>query len=237
MTSPFSGKPAGGQRGSAPAGRSKAFWATIVGSAVVIIAGAVIGIVALRGSSTPTGEPVTFPKDVTTAVPTPATGPRPAPLARSVPVQIRIPAIAVNAPVTELGLDADGAIQVPPLNQHNLAGWYEYGPTPGQQGPAVIVGHVDSYTGPSVFYRLKDLRKGERIYVTLADGQRPAFIVDGLQEASKDQFPTSAVYGSLPYQGLRLITCGGPFDTGTGHYLDNVIVYAHRTGSGTASSA
>jgi sortase (surface protein transpeptidase) len=101
----------------------------------------------------------------------------------------------------------------------------------------VILGHVDSFTEPSVFYKLKDLRKGDTIYVTLADGQRPAFTVYGIQEAAKDRFPTSAVYGQVAYQGLRLITCGGPFDTASGHYLDNIIVYAHRAGTSGAWSA
>jgi sortase (surface protein transpeptidase) len=236
MTYRFPRRPAGGRRVRTPAGRPTGFWASVVGAAILVIAGAAISMVALRGSSVRSGEPVRLPKDVTTAIPPSAAAPRSAPLVRSAPVRIRIPAIAVNAPVTALGLNADGTIQVPPLDQHNLTGWYKYGPTPGQQGPAVIIGHVDSYTGPSVFYQLENLRKGQVIYVTLADGQRPAFTVDGVQVATKVQFPTSAVYGSVPYQGLRLITCGGPFDTASGHYLDNIIVYARRAGSAAASS-
>jgi LPXTG-site transpeptidase (sortase) family protein len=148
-------------------------------------------------------------------------------LARSVPVHLRIPAIGVNAPVTELGLNANGTVQVPPLQDHNLAGWYKYGPTPGQRGPSVILGHVDSVTGISVFFRLKDLRKGDKIYVTLADGKTAEFVVDGLQKVAKTAFPTKAVYGKISYPGLRLITCGGAFDPATGHYQDNIIVYAH----------
>ena len=243
MTSPMPGRPADGRRTGPSAGRPVSFWATIASTAILVIAGAAISIVALRGSSAPAGAgaDAALPKGVSTAVPAPTadprSGPRAAPLARSAPVHIRIPAIAVNAPVIGLGLNADGTIQVPPLANHNLTGWYKYGPTPGQQGPAVIVGHVDSLTGPSVFYELKDLRKGDTIYVTLADGQRPAFTVDWVQEAAKDSFPTSAVYGKVTYQGLRLITCGGPFDTASGHYLDNIIVYAHRAGTGGAPSA
>jgi sortase (surface protein transpeptidase) len=236
MTSHMSGRPADGQRTGASAGRPVKFWATIVGAAILVIAGAAISIVALRGSSAPAADG-SLPKGVSTVPASPHSGSRAAPLARSVPVHILIPAIAVNAPVIGLGLNADGTIQVPPLTEHNVTGWYRYGPTPGQQGPAVILGHVDSLTGPSVFYKLEDLRKGETVYVTLADGQRPAFIIDGVQEAAKDRFPTSAVYGQVEYQGLRLITCGGPFDTASGHYLDNVIVYAHRAGTGGASSA
>ena len=149
------------------------------------------------------------------------------PLARSVPVLIRIPAIGVSAPVMQLGQDADGTVQVPPLTDHNVTGWYRYGPAPGQRGSAVILGHVDSLTGVSVFYYLKDLHADDKVYVTLADGKVAVFAVDGVQKVAKDAFPTAAVYGKSGSPSLRLITCGGPFDQATGHYLDNVIVYAH----------
>ena len=167
------------------------------------------------------------PASVTTAVPVQRHDPRVRALARSAPVRIRIPAIGVSAPVMRLGQNADGTVQVPPLGDHNLAGWYAYGPAPGQRGAAVILGHVDSLTGISVFYYLKDLHAGDRVYVTLADGQVAAFAVDGEQKVSKDDFPTASVYGESSYPGLRLITCGGPFDRTTGHYLENLIVYAH----------
>ena len=127
----------------------------------------------------------------------------------------------------ELGLNADKTIQVPPLANLNLAGWYKYGPTPGQEGPAVIVGHIDSTAGAAVFYKIRYLTRGERIYVTLDNGYVTVFAVDGLQQVPKTAFPTASVYGKLPYAGLRLITCGGVFDPATGHYLSNVIVYAH----------
>ena len=146
---------------------------------------------------------------------------------RSIPVRLRIPAIGVNAPVTEVGLNSNDTVQVPPLDNHNLAGWYKYGPAPGQKGPSVILGHVDSVTGASVFFDLKDLRKGDKIYVKLTDGKTATFVVDGLQRVSKTAFPTKDVYGTLGYAGLRLITCGGAFDATTGHYEDNIIVYAH----------
>jgi len=127
----------------------------------------------------------------------------------------------------QLGLNSDRTIQVPPLANHNLAGWYKYGATPGQEGAAVIVGHIDSTTGASVFFNLRNLRKGDRVYVTLADKQAAVFAVDGLQQVPKTAFPTASVYGQLPYAGLRLVTCGGVFDPSTGHYLSDVIVYAH----------
>jgi LPXTG-site transpeptidase (sortase) family protein len=127
----------------------------------------------------------------------------------------------------EVGQNADGTVQVPPLDEHNLTGWYRYGPAPGQRGPAVILGHVDSLTGISVFYYLKDLRAGDRVYVTLADGKVATFAVDGVQKVAKDAFPTASIYGKADYPSLRLVTCGGPFDKATGHYVDNIIVYAH----------
>ena len=168
-----------------------------------------------------------IPPSITTVAPRLASDPRAKPLARSAPVQIRIPGIGVNAPVMKVGRDADGTVQVPPLEEHNLTGWYEYGPAPGQRGPAVILGHVDSTTGISVFYYLKNMHVGDNVYVTLADGKVAAFAVDGLQRVAKDAFPTASVYGKSGYPSLRLITCGGPFDKATGHYVDNVIVYAH----------
>jgi LPXTG-site transpeptidase (sortase) family protein len=168
-----------------------------------------------------------IPPSITTAAPKLASDPRAKPLARSAPVKIRIPRIEVNAPVMKLGRDADGTVQVPPLVAHNLTGWYRYGPSPGQRGPAVILGHVDSATGISVFYYLKNLHAGDTVLVTLADGKVAAFAVDGLQRVAKDAFPTASVYGKAGYPSLRLITCGGPFDQATGHYTDNIIVYAH----------
>lgn len=168
-----------------------------------------------------------IPATVKTSVPRLTSDPQVRPLKRSVPVRIRIPAIGVNAPVMEVGLNPDGTVQVPPLADHNLTGWYKYGPTPGQRGASVILGHVDSVTGLSAFFKLKNLRKGDRIYVRLADGRTAVFVVDGLQRTAKTSFPTAAVYGRVRYPGLRLITCGGPFDLATGHYEDNIIVYAH----------
>lgn len=172
-----------------------------------------------------------IPPSITTVAPRLASDPKARPLARSAPVKIRIPRIGVNAPVMKLGRDADGTVQVPPLAEHNLTGWYRYGPSPGQRGPAVILGHVDSTTGISVFYYLRNLHAGDTVSVTLADGKVAAFAVDGLQRVAKDAFPTASVYGKAGYPSLRLITCGGPFDQATGHYTDNVIVYAHLIGS------
>jgi LPXTG-site transpeptidase (sortase) family protein len=197
-------------------------------AAVVLCAGgaSVAAFGLLDGTPADAGATVT-PASVTTAAPKLSHDPAAQVLARSVPVSIRIPEISVSAPVMKVGKNADGSVQVPPLGDHNLTGWYQYGPTPGQRGAAVILGHVDSTTGISVFYYLKDLRAGNKVYVTLADGKLATFDVDGVQKVAKDAFPTASVYGKANYPSLRMITCGGPFDAATGHYLYNIIVYAH----------
>lgn len=139
------------------------------------------------------------------------------------PIAVRIPAIGVVSELDRLGLDAQGAIEVPPWN---LAGWYADGPKPGQDGPAVILGHVDSPYGAAVFARLAELAPGDEVLVDRADGTTVRFAVERLERHPKDAFPTDAVYGNDLRPGLRLITCGGSFDRSTGHYRDNVIVFA-----------
>ncbi len=208
----------------APTGR-KALGVALA-AAVLCAAGVSVAVFGLIGTPADAGATFT-PASVTTAPPRLTRDVRAKPLARSVPVSIRIPAIGVSAPVMKVGQDADGTVQVPPLEIHNLTGWYEYGPTPGQRGASVILGHVDSLTGISVFYYLKDLKAGDKIYVTLAGGKTAPFAVDGVQKVAKDAFPTASVYGKADYPSLRLITCGGTFDQTTGHYLYNIIVYAH----------
>ena len=107
-----------------------------------------------------------------------------------------------------------------------MAGWYTGSPRPGAVGSSVIAGHVDSVRGPAVFYRLGTLRPGERVYVSRADGTMADFSVSRVQTYAKDAFPTAEVYGPAPDPELRLITCGGTFDSTTGHYLSNVVAYA-----------
>ncbi len=142
---------------------------------------------------------------------------------RSRPLHITIPKIGVSANLTELGLNKDRSVQVP--TQWAVPGWYKYGPTPGQEGSAVILGHVDSYQGPAVFYRLADLRLGNLVYVKEADGKTLHFAVIGLREYSKKTFPDKLVYGPRKYAALQLVTCGGVFDPQTGHYLSNIVVF------------
>jgi sortase (surface protein transpeptidase) len=141
---------------------------------------------------------------------------------------LRIPAIHVSAKIVNEGLDADGALQVPPLTYAGVheAGWYDLGPAPGQVGSAIIVGHVDSYQAAGVFYDLGSLAPGNLVEVTLANGETVHFTVTSVHEYSKARFPASEVYGPEPYPALRLITCGGAFDAATGHYLSNIVAYA-----------
>jgi sortase (surface protein transpeptidase) len=211
--------------------RRPSFKLPLAGALLLVIAGAAVFVYGMNGGGrVPSPGATLIPGSVSTAQPTPV-GDTATALARSSPVRIQIPTLKVSAPVMELGKNRDGTIQVPPLNEHNLTGWYRYGPTPGQRGSSVILGHVDSYKGISVFFYVKTLRKGDPIAVTLSDGAVADFTVDGVQKVSKGTFPTQAIYGHLRYPGLRLITCGGPFDYKTRNYLDNIIVYAHLTAS------
>jgi hypothetical protein len=140
------------------------------------------------------------------------------------PVRIEIPAIGVDAPIVRLGLNPDRTLQVP--TNFADAGWWSGGARPGDPGPAVIAGHVDSKTGPAVFFRIRDLRPRDTIFVDRRDGSRARFTVLGSEQYPKSHFPTARVYGRTAGPTLRLITCSGTFDQATGHYLDNTVVFA-----------
>jgi len=140
------------------------------------------------------------------------------------PVRLRIPAAGIDTALQPLGRNPDGTIAVP--TDPDVAGWYAEGPRPGQQGPAVILGHVDSTHGPAVFYDLARLPRGAAVHVDLADGRGASFRVTGLTQVSKTRFPTDSVYLPTLQPSLRLVTCGGTFDRAVRHYRDNVIVYA-----------
>jgi LPXTG-site transpeptidase (sortase) family protein len=150
----------------------------------------------------------------------------PAPGAAQVaePVSLVIPSIGVTSALVHLGLTSSGALQVPPTT--SVAGWYTGSPRPGSIGSAVIAGHIDSVTGPGIFFRLSQLQRGDRVYVKRADGTLAVFEVTEVQMYAKDAFPTAAVYGAVPDPELRLITCGGTFDYTTRSYLSNTVVYA-----------
>lgn len=168
--------------------------------------------------------------DPNAAAPVPSLPPAPA-MQPSTPKRLIIPKLGVNAPIGSVGLDRRGAIQVPPADNHNLVGWYRYGPTAGQAGPAVMLGHKDTRTRSAVFSRLHELRHGDTIEVVRMDGTVAVFTVGGIEQAGKDVFPTHRVYGDAATAELRLITCGGVYNRTTGHYTDNIIVYATMTSS------
>jgi hypothetical protein len=147
----------------------------------------------------------------------------------SQPVRLRVPRIDVDTGLMSLGLTAKRELEVPPLSKADTASWYHRSPLPGDVGPAIVAGHIDSQTGPAVFFRLRELRRGDRVLVDRSDGRRATFTVDHVDEVAKDEFPTRRVYGATPRPELRLITCGGDFDAAAGHYLSNVVVFAHLT--------
>jgi hypothetical protein len=142
----------------------------------------------------------------------------------SPPVRLEIPAIGVSAPLVRLGQNPDGSMQVPADFQ--VAGWFTGGPEPGQLGPAVIAGHVDSRTGPAVFHRLRELRHGDLVRVTRADGRRVGFVVESLAQHPKAALPGDRLHGPTTAPALRLVTCAGSFDTERRSYRDNLVVSA-----------
>ncbi|MFB8044447.1 class F sortase [Streptomyces hydrogenans] len=147
------------------------------------------------------------------------------PLSRSLPVRVQLPAAAVDARgVLDLGLNADGTVEVPSVAQADRIGWYGKGVTPGETGPAVLIGHFDTARGPAVLKDVSKVRVGDEITVTRADGTAAVFRVRELQQVDKDAFPTEKVYGDTRRPELRVITCGG--ELVDGHRPDNIILYA-----------
>lgn len=141
---------------------------------------------------------------------------------------LRIPSIGVRSTLIPLGLNADGTVEVPSLDEPMQAGWYRYGPTPGDVGPAVVLGHVNARGSPGVFARLDELAVGDAVSVERDQGHRIDFVVTRVEQVSKTRFPTARVYGDTPAPELRLVTCGGELDRARHRYLDSVIVYAVR---------
>jgi sortase (surface protein transpeptidase) len=148
-------------------------------------------------------------------------------------VALTVPRLGVrSAKLVHLGLAPDGSIAVPPTGSNSPASWFTGSPTPGELGPAVILGHVDSAeSGPAIFYRLGAMRPGDTATVRRADGTDAVFTVDTVEEYAKAQFPTLRVFGNTDRAELRLITCGGHFDPRKHIYEDNIVVYAHLTSS------
>jgi hypothetical protein len=153
-------------------------------------------------------------------------------LPTSAPVRLSIPAIGVDTTVMDLGLNPDSTVQTPPLSRNSVAGWYELSATPGSLGASVMLGHVDSAAyGAGVFYRLGSLNPGDQVNVRRQDHTVAVFRVDRVAEYPKNQFPTALVYGQTSYSALRLVTCGGSFDSSTGNYRDNIIAFASLASS------
>jgi len=141
----------------------------------------------------------------------------------ALPVRLRIPAIDVDTGLESLGLASDQSIEVP--SEPSVAGWWERGPRPGQVGPAVILGHV-RWNAPAVFSRLTALQRGDEVLIDRADGTTARFVVTGQGTYRKAAFPSDLVYYPTLDPELRLVTCGGPYDRATGHYSENLVVFA-----------
>ncbi|WP_329197734.1 MULTISPECIES: class F sortase [unclassified Streptomyces] len=178
---------------------------------------------ATTAASVPAAPPAVTP---TTAPAAPATA---APLPASTPVRVRIPSAGVDAsPVLRLGLAADGTVEVPPVSDGDKIGWYTKGVTPGETGPAVLIGHFDTARGPGVLKDVSRVRTGDEVSVTRADGSTAVFRVRELEQVDKKTFPTAKVYGDTTRPELRVITCGGELTDG--HRPDNIILYADLVG-------
>ncbi|MEH1168409.1 class F sortase [Micromonospora sp. CPCC 205539] len=195
--------------------------------AALVAAGAAVCLAAgtgvRRGRSRPARPPPSFHPGCADDCPSATAAPPPASTPQGPPTRVRVPRIGVDSTLTVLGLDRTGVL-IPPTD-FDKAGWYGGGPAPGDTGPAVIAGHLDSQRGPAVFARLGELRPGDRVEVWRG-GQRVSFRVTGSLRTRKDRFPTAVVYGPTPGAELRLVTCGGDFDQRRGHYRDNVVVFA-----------
>jgi LPXTG-site transpeptidase (sortase) family protein len=150
------------------------------------------------------------------------------------PVRLRIPAIAVDARVVDLGLNQDGTLEVPA--DFDVTGWYTGRSVPGETGPSVVVGHVDSHTGPAVFIELSRLEAGDLVQIDRSDGLVAWFQIRDFAQVDKDEFPTQQVYGDTEEPTLRLITCGGDFDRAARSYEQNLIVFADHLGNSTPAT-
>lgn len=202
------------------AGRGAFAYLGLACAVVLVAAGLLIGLDPGLTDESPTRQ-----QDAPTA------GPHPAYLSergteQNAPVRLEIPSIGVDRSLLRLGLDENDQLQVPTMAQADQPGWYRYSPLPGDVGPSVIAGHVDSTDGPAVFYRLRELDKGDTIKVRRADGRLAIFTVDKVRMVQKRRFPTEQVYGPIRYAGLRLITCGGGYDRSRGGYQENLVVFA-----------
>jgi sortase (surface protein transpeptidase) len=206
----------------------------LAGVVLVVGSGFRLATPMIRSAEAPSGR--ALPPPVPAASPPAATASSaPPPPVVADPVRLRIPAIALDAPVVGLALDARGAIDVP--TRWGDVGWYRPGVAPGAVGPAVLVGHYDSKSGPAVFYRLASVLPGDQLVVAGASGISVTFVVDRLQTVSKAAFPTQEIYGPVTRPEIRLITCDGAFNESTHHYVDNLVVFGHAVAAPAAPAA
>lgn len=213
-----------GQDHDAPESRKRSPWGVL---ALVMLT----GIALMRnGVDVPLGPPQPAAAAALDSRPDPAAAatvsvPIVKPLPYAPMSRVRIPALKVDAPVVDVGLDPDGWIAAPPPRDPNLAGWYQNGVTPGQRGTSVVVGHVDNRSGPAVFFGLGSLEKDQHIEVERFDGRTAVFEIYGVEVFSKNDFPAARVYGDSGHAELRVITCGGGYSKARG-YDGNVVVFA-----------
>lgn len=206
-----------------PAGRS---WplAWMVGVLAVIQTTAGVGVALVRGYDSSNGPRNVGAVSAASSVPGPLSA-RSAVVSGALPLAVDVPSVGIATSLIRLHVAADGALEAP--GSFGVAGWWAEGAEPGKVGPAVLVGHVDSKTGPAVFYRLDDVKPGAMVSVTRSDHSVVRFAVDRVRQFPKDRFPAEEVYGPTSTATLRLITCGGRFNRRRGEYDDNVVVFAH----------
>lgn len=202
-------------------------------AAVVLVAAAGLTVVLRDGGATSPAaapEPAAATRTAaatsapaSTPASAPGTGPASASVARVAPVSLRIPSLGLSVTLSQLGLNPDRTVQVP--TDFQRPGWFRLGPSPGQPGSAVILGHVDSYRGPAVFFRLRSLAPGDQVDVGLADGATARFAVRAVATYPKASFPSRLVYAAHGGRSLQLVTCGGEFDYRARSYLSNIVVY------------
>lgn len=204
-------------------GRVKRWW--VLAAVLLLVATALLALRSYQDST----DPQLTPPTVTDTVPAPSDG-----VSGPAPVALRIPALGVDESLITLGLNSDETVEVPA--DYDKPGWYKFGPAPGQLGSAVILGHVDSHEGPAVFHRLKNLKAGDSVEVSLTDGNVARFAVTKVETYPKTEFPAEQVYGSHGDQTLQLVTCGGEFDPHARSYLSNVVAYTSLVGITSAAT-